>query len=305
MNFEQLRSFSAVATEGGFSRAARALYLTQSTISMQVAALEKEIGVRLFERLGRRVVLTDAGRSMLGYSSRILALIESSRVAMADFRGLAAGELRVGASFTIGNYLIPEVLGEFRRRHTGVRVVLEIAATPHIAAEIAAGKLDLALVEASVDDADIAASPFFTDELVVIVPPSHAWAGRKAVHASELATEPFIEREPGSGTREIVRQRLAERGVAVRPVLEMGSPEAIKSAVRAGLGLAIVSRATAELELRTGLLVALGIDGVSMTRPFLAIQHRDKYPSPALSAFRALLGEVFQQGGTRPNVGRA
>ncbi len=296
MNFEQLRSFQAVAREGGFSKASKALYLTQSTISMQVAALEKELGVKLFQRLGRRVVLTDAGEVMLGYTFRILSLFEASRRSMTDFRGLARGELRVGASLTIGNYLIPEVLGEFRRRHPGVRVVLEIAPTSHIAEDIGSGNLDAGLVEAEVDDPDLSVGSFFVDELVLIVGPQHAWTRRESVSIAELAAEPFIDREPGSGTREIVRQRLADKGVMIHPVLEMGSPEAIKSAVRAGLGVAIVSRLTAELELRNGLLAVVPLEGISMTRPFLLLRHRSVNPSPSLSAFLEALRDFAGPG---------
>jgi LysR family transcriptional regulator, transcriptional activator of the cysJI operon len=294
MNFEQLRSFQAVAAKGGFSRAAESLYLTQSTISMQVAALEKELGVRLFERLGRRVVLTHAGDVMLGYAFRILSLIDASKRAMTELRGLDAGELRVGASLTIGSYVIPEVLGEFRRSHPGVRIVLDIAPTGRIADGVVGGSLDLGMVEADVDDPELVVEPFFMDELVLIVPAHHRWAGREALPVAALAEEPFIEREPGSGTRELVRQRLAEKGVAVRPVLEMGSPEAIKSAVRAGLGVAIVSRSTVELELRAGLLSGMALDGVSMIRPFLTVMHKDKHLSPPLSALFELLSLSFR-----------
>lgn len=295
MNFEQLRSFKAVAMEGGFSRAATALFLTQSTISMQVAALEKELGVRLFQRLGRRVVLTDAGEAMLGYTSRILSLLEVSRSSMTEFRGLGRGELKVGASPTIGNYLIPEVLGEYRQRYPGVRVVLQIAPTPRIAAQTLGGNLHAGLVEAEVDDPDLNADSFFVDELVLIAPTRHPWTRRDAVSVSELATEPFIDREPGSGTRGIVRERLADKGVTITPVLEMGSPEAIKSAVRAGLGVAIVSRLTAELELQNGLLAVVPLEGISMTRRFLTLRHRNLIPSPSLGAFLEVLRDFSRQ----------
>lgn len=289
MNFEQLRSFQSVAREGGFSRAADALFLNQSTVSMQVAALERELGLKLFRRLGRRVVLTDAGEVMLGYTFRILSLMEAARKSMVEFRDLSRGELRVGASLTIGNYLIPEVLGEFRLRYPGLRVVLEISPTARVAAATLDGSLDVGLVEARVDDPDLISQPFFTDELVLIVPPGHRWAREESVDAAALAEEPFIDREPGSGTREIVSRRLADNGVVLRPALEMGSPEAIKSAVRAGLGVAIVSRLTVELELRTGLLATVPLHGISMTRPFLLLQHRSLNPASALNALLATL----------------
>ncbi len=294
MNFEQLRSFHAVATRGGFSRGAEALYLTQSTVSMQVRALERELGVRLFERLGRRVVLTPAGESMLGYAFRILSLAEAARRSMADYRGLEAGELVVGASLTIGSYLLPELLGAFRRLHPGVRLVLDITPTHRVVEGVVGGSLDLGLVEGEVADPELQVEPFHVDELVLIVPPGHPWASRGRVAVAELAEEPFLEREPGSGTREIVQRRLAEQGVQITPALELGSPEALKRAVRAGLGVAIVSRATVDLELGAGLLVAVPVRGLQLTRPFLRLLHRDKHLSPALSAFLALLKASFR-----------
>ncbi len=294
MNLEQLRSFRAVAEEGGFSRAAEALYLTQSTVSMQVASLERELGVKLFHRMGRRVVLTHAGESMLRYAVRILSQVEESRRTMASFRGLEAGELLVGASLTIGSYLVPELFGQFHRLHQGVRLLLDIAPTPRQVEQIVSGKMDLGLVEGPVSSPELVVEPFLTDQLALIVPPEHRWAARDSVAAEELEGEPFLEREPNSGTREIVQGRLSELGIDLNPVLEMGSPEALKRAVRAGLGVAIVSRATLELELRAGLLVALPVSGVDLTRPFHTVVHRDRYLSPPLAAFLELLHATYR-----------
>ncbi len=294
MNFEQLRSFRAVATEGGFSRAAESLYLTQSTVSMQVRALERELGVRLFQRLGRRVLLTPEGKSMLAYASRILSQAEAARRAMEAFRELDAGELVVGASLTIGNYLLPELFGVFRRSHPGVRLVLDIAPTYRIAERVVAGALDLGLVEAEVSDPELERLPFHTDELVLIVPPGHRWAERGWVAVADLPEEPFLEREPGSGTREIVQGRLSDQGITVTPLLELGSPDALKRAVRAGLGVAIVSRATVDLELQCGALKAVPVRGLELTRPFLILRHRDRYVSPVLSAFLELVRSSFK-----------
>ena len=293
MNIEQLRSFRAVATEGGFSKAADALYLTQSTVSMQVRALEKELGVQLFERLGRRVVLTRPGETMLQYATRILSLLEESRRAMAAFGGLEAVELIVGASLTIGGYRIPELFSAFRRQHPKVRLVLEIAATQRILEQVHSGAMDLGLVEGPIEASDLVARPFHTDELVLIVPAGHRWASRKLVMVAELTEEPFVEQEPGFGTREIVQGQLAARGVRVNLVMEVGSPEALKWAVRAGLGVAIVSRSIAELELEAGLLAAVSIRDLHLTRPLQTVMRRDKQVSPSLSAFWDLLHSSF------------
>lgn len=213
MNLEQLRSFRAVAQEGGFSRAADALFLTQSTVSMQVATLERELGVKLFHRMGRRVVLSHAGESMLGYAVRILSQVDESRKTMASFRGLAAGELLVGASLTIGSYLLPELFGRFHKLHEGVRLLVDIAPTPRQVEQIVSGKMDLGLVEGPVGSPELVVEPFFIDQLALIVPPEHRWVGRSSVAVEELQEEPFLEREPTSGTREIVHGRLAELGI--------------------------------------------------------------------------------------------
>jgi len=293
VNLEQIRSFHAVAVHGGFSRAAERLGLTQSTVSMQVGSLERELGVRLFERLGRRIRLTPEGAAMLEHASRILAQVEAAKRTALAYRGLEAGELVVGASLTIGNYLLPELLGDFHRSHPGVRLVLDISPSYRVGQRVAAGELDIGLVEAEVADPELEARPFHTDELVLIVPPDHRWAARGWAEVGELAEEPFLEREPGSGTREIVRARLAESGVALSPALELGSPEALKRAVRAGLGVAIVSIATVELELRCGVLRAVPVRGLRLSRPFLTLLRRDKHLSPVLSAFLELVRSSF------------
>ena len=293
MNFDQLRSFRAVATYGGFRRAAESTYLTQSTISMQVAALERELGVKLFERLGRKIVLTHAGETMLRYANRILSLVDESRRTMAAFREVDAGDLVVGASLTIGSYLVPSIFGRFHRLHPGVRLVLDIAPTHQVASQVTDGALDVGLVEGPVDDPDLITEPFHMDELVLIVANNHRWATREQVSVAELPEDPFLAREPGSGTQEIIQERLAEQGIKLRPTLELGSPEALKQAVRAGLGVAIVSRATVALELEAGLLTSVPLSGLQLTRPFQTVLHRNKHISPTLAAFLELVRSSF------------
>ncbi len=297
MNFEQLRTFQAVALQSGFSRAAESLYLSQSTVSMQVAALEKELGVKLLERLGRRVVLTDAGDSMLSYATRILSQLDDARRTMAAFRGLEAGELLVAASPTIGSYVVPELFGAFRRLYPGVRLELNIASTSRVVEHVISGKMDLGLVEGRVVEPEVDVVPFQMDQLVLIVPPGHHWCDREFVTVSDLAEEPFLEREPGSGSREIVMGRLAEQGVKIKLALELGSPEAIKRAVRTGLGVAIVSRVAVEAELAAGLLVSVPVSGLQLTRPFQTALHRNKYIAPPLEAFLQLLRNSADHGG--------
>lgn len=290
MNFEQLQSFRSVAELGSFSRAGDARFLAQSTVSMQIAALERELGVRLFERLGWRVILTDAGERFLRYTNRILALADDARKAMVEIHGLVAGELVVGASHTVGNYLVPELFGRFNARHPGVRLVLEISRTPRVAERVFEGSLDVGLVEAPVSSPELLVRPFTKDELVLIVQHEHPWALKGEIEPGELTNERFIAREPESITRRIVEERFRSLGVEIRPVLELGSPEAIRGAVRAGLGVAIVSRHAMGLALAAGVIAEVRIKGLQMERDLNVVLHSDKYISPALSAFLSLMG---------------
>ncbi|MHB1131065.1 MAG: LysR substrate-binding domain-containing protein [Chloroflexota bacterium] len=290
MNLEQLQTFCAVAEQGGFSRAAAARYLAQSTVSMQIAGLEKELGVRLFERLGWRVVLTDAGRDLLGRTTRILSEVEDARRAMAEHRGLVAGRLQIGASHTVGNYVVPNLFGQYNALYPGVRLVLEIATTPRVAERVAEGSLDLGLVEAPVEGSDLVTRPFQTDELVLLVPKTHPWVGLGAIDPAELATERFITREPDSVSRRIVRERLRALGVELQPTLEMGTPEAVREAVSAGLGVGIVSRHVASLALAAGVVAEVAVRGLRAERYLRAVLHSQKQVGLALAEFLLLLG---------------
>lgn len=290
MNLEQLRTFREVAELGGFSRAASARFLAQSTVSMQIAGLEKELGVRLFERLGWRVVPTEAGRDLMGYATRILSAVEEARRAMEEHRGLMAGRLLVGASHTVGNYVVPRVFGKFNALHPGVRLVLEIAPTPRVAERVADGSLDLGLVEAPVSSPHLLVRPFLADELVLIVPRSHPWAGREDVQPRDLAGERFIAREPSSVSRHIVEARLRALGVELSPALELGTPEAVREAVSAGLGVGIVSHHVAALAVIAGAVAEVGVRGLRAERPLNAVLHAQKHIGRALAAFLSLLG---------------
>ncbi len=289
MNLEQLRTFRAVAERGGFSRAAVALFLAQSTVSMQIAALERELGVPLFERLGRRVVLTDAGREFLDYVASALATLEEARRAMVEHRTLLAGRLLVGASHTVGNYVAPPLFGQFHERYPGVRLLLEISPSPRVARRVAEGTLDLGLVEAPVGDPELLVRPFATDELVLIVPPGHRWVGR-IIAPRELSGERFIAREPESVSRRTVEERLHGLGVDLAPAMELGTPEAVREAVSVGLGVGIVSRHVAALALTTGAVAEVPVSGLRMERHLRAVLHARKHVGRSLAAFLDQLG---------------
>ena len=299
INRNHLALFRAVAEAGGFSRAAETVHISQPAISMQVAELEESLGTPLFDRLPRGVRLTPAGEILFGYAKRIAALEEEAARAMRELRGLQRGRLAVGASTTIGSYLLPARLGEFRRRYPAVELALTISNTDDIKQRLIDRTLDLGLTEGSPpDDAELSVRVFAEDELIVIASPAHPFTanvtGKKklrAVSSRRLCAEPMIVRELGSGTRDVIDRALANNGCAAdNVVLTLSSTEAIKRAVIAGLGLAMVSRLCATLELASGLLVEVPVSDLKMRRPLHELTLRGRQPSPSVQAFVSLLG---------------
>ena len=301
INRNHLALFRAVAEAGGFSRAAEVVHVSQPAISMQVADLEAALGAPLFDRLPRGVRLTDAGKTLLGYAQRIATLEAEAERAMRELRGLERGRLSLGASMTIGGYLLPAVLGDFRRAHPGVELQLAIANTETIKTRLIDGTLDLALTEGMPpEDPELSTRVFGEDELVVIAPADHPLvkptAGKRRVRpidARQLCAQPLILREPGSGTREVLLQALA--GCGAEPgevVLTLTNTEAIKRAVLAGLGLAVVSRLCVTMELAGGVLVEVSTRGLKLRRSLYEVTVRGRQPSPSVQAFVALLAKL-------------
>jgi len=279
-----LRAFEAAVRCGNFSRAAAEMGISQPAVSKQIQLLEDELGIRLLERLPRQVNLTTAGEVLLDHARRMLDLERDAGRALADLKGLQAGRVRVAASPTIGGYLLPQMLGEFKRRHPGLRVIAEIVPSHQVADALRAHAIDVGLVEAAVDLETLVAQVFRTDELVLVVPASHPWAGRQSIQPGELLGQPVVAREPESGTRALVEDRLRAVGVEIVPTLELGSVAAIKSAVMAGLGVSFISRHAIAWEERLGLLAVVAVKGLDLQRPFYCLHHARRPPSPALAA---------------------
>ncbi|HYO09829.1 MAG TPA: LysR substrate-binding domain-containing protein [Tepidisphaeraceae bacterium] len=293
LNRNHLAVFHAVARAGGFSRAADALMVSQPAVSLQVAELERALGMKLFDRLPRGVRLTEAGRVLSDHAARIAAIEQEARSAMLELKGLKRGRLSVGASQTIGVYLLPEVFGAFSRRHPDVKLDLEIANTDIVQKKLGDGLFDLALTEGFIESEDLEAAVFRQDELVPIAPPEHALLKRrgrgKPVTAAELCREPLILRETGSGTRAVVEHHLAKLGLSIRPIMSLGSTEAVKRAVASGIGLAIVSRLALETELNAGALAIVPVSDLKIRRPLHRLELRGKERSAATKAFLATL----------------
>ncbi|GAC1328106.1 MAG: LysR family transcriptional regulator [Chloroflexota bacterium] len=289
---QRIRVFNAVAAHLSFSRAAHELSISQPGVSFHIKALEREYGADLFERVGKRLYLTDAGRTLADYVQRISLLEEEARVALEELKGLESGLLVVGASATIGIYLLPEVVGEFRKRHPGIKVSLRVGNKRHTIERLLHNELDFGMVAGPVGDGALSAEPYLDDELVMIVAPSHRFAREPLVYPGELRRETFLVRESGSGTQELMEERLSYLGIEPADAMQLGSTEAIKQAVAANLGISIASRYSVEAELESGRLCTANVPSLKMQRRFLLLHHKDKRLSKTAIAFRLVLQEI-------------
>jgi DNA-binding transcriptional LysR family regulator len=288
---QRIKVFQAVAAHLSFSRAAVELSISQPGVSFHIKGLEREYGASLFERVGKRLYLTDAGRTLAAYVQRMSLMDEEARVAMEELKGLQSGLLVVGASATIGIYLLPEVVGEFRNRHPGIKVSLRVGNKRHTIERLMRNELDFGLVASPVEDPMLVSEPYLDDELVVIVSPQHRFAREPRVYPGELRRETFLVREPGSGTQELMEERLQQLGIEPADTMQLGSTEAIKQAVAANLGISTASRYSVEAELASGRLCAANVPTLQMNRRLLLLHHKDKRLSKTAVAFRLLLQE--------------
>lgn len=292
MEHRQLRTFIVVARKLSFTRAAHELGYVQSNVTAQVKALERELGVPLFDRLGRRVVLTEAGRVLLGYAEKILDLSEEARQAVAG-DGEPAGTLTVGAAPSLSAYRLPSLLRRFGSEFPRVR--LAFRPTPHaeLEARVADGSLDVAfLLERPVRSASLRAEALAEEPLVVLAPPDHPLAGSARVRPSDLAGEQILLTEPGCNYRLMFERELA--GVEQSATLEFDGVEAVKQCVAAGMGVAMLPAVTVEAELERKELTALRWAGSELVIPVQMIRHKDKWVSPTLAAFLETSREVLR-----------
>jgi len=291
MTLEQLRIFLAVAEREHVTRAAETLNLTQSTVSAAVGKLEDRLGVALFDRVGRRVVLTEAGRVLMDEARAVLARTAQAEAAIADLTGLARGHLAISASQTVATYWVPPFLHRFRQRYPGVSVGLTIANSAAVARQIEEGLADLGLIEDEIDAPALTARVVAEDEMVLVTAPGPGAPVGRRLTAADLAGLSFVFREPGSGTRALFERALANMGLAPRALridLELPSNEAVRIAAEDGAGAAALSRQVVAGALRAGTLVALDLP--LPKRVFTLLRHGERTPSPAARAFVDLLG---------------
>ncbi len=289
----QLRLLAAIVREGGFSRAAEALSLSQPAVSHQIRALSEAIGLPVVEVIGRRVHLTQAGRLLHDHARRILGEFEAAEGGLSALRGLGRGTIRVAGDTTVGIYVLPDLLGAFHEAYPAIEVRLGVENRLGVYARLAASEADFVVSGRPWENPPfpLTVRPFLANELIAIAGPRNRLASRRRVTIRDLAAEPFIVREPGSGTRETAEEAFLAAGVAIRPVMELASNGAIKRAVARDLGVSVVSRYAAALELEIGHLVELPVGGFPLHRQWHLVHARDKRFGPVDTAFLSFVAE--------------
>lgn len=290
VTLRQLNVFEAVATLLSYTKAAEALHLSQPAVSMQIRQLEDEVGLEMFEKLGKRIHLTEAGRELFHYSRAINRQLREAEEVLEHLKGLSRGRLRVAVASTI-NYYAPRLLAAFSKRYPGIGLHLDVTNRKTLVRMLEANEADMVLMGQPPSNLELESEPFMDNPLVVIAPPDHPLAREKAIALERLTEETFVMRERGSGTRQAMERFFAEKGLELRQAMEMTRAEAIKQAVRAGMGLAIVSTHTIELELETGRLVILNVNGFPIHRRWYLIYRKGKRLSPVAEAFRKFVIE--------------
>jgi LysR family transcriptional regulator, low CO2-responsive transcriptional regulator len=289
LNLHQLRIFRAVAAHRSYSRAAAELYLSQPGVSQQVRTLERSVGLPLIEKVGRRIRLTEAGTELLGYSERIFALLDETRLVMEELSGARRGTVKVAASTTAGIYIVPAALGAFHRHNPDVKLTLDVVNRFNVQERLLNDEVDMAVMGLIEDAHDLDVATFERNELVVIAPPQHALARQRAVPLQDLGTEIFLLREKGSGTRTDVERIMKDQGVPLNVGMELRSSGSIKQAVAAGLGISIMPERALELEIAANRLVTLDVVGFPVHRHWSLARRSGRHLSAAARALWAFL----------------
>ena len=280
----QMKVFQIVAEQLNFTRAARVLHLSQPAVSMQVKQLEDAVGLPLFEHVGKKIQLTEAGREIHQYARTIFKTFEEMEEVIAAMKGLGTGHLNVAVASTV-NYFAPRLLAAFTRSYPGIDLRLDVANRERLIGLLKNNEIDIVLMGLPPEDIELENEPFMENPLVVIAPPGHPLQHQKKIPAERLSQELFIMREDGSGTRLAMERFFTEKSIAISAGMQMTRNEAIKQAVRAGMGLGVVSTHTIELELMTGRLVVLDVEGFPLRRHWYMVYRKGKRLSPAARAF--------------------
>lgn len=300
MDIRKLDALCKVIELRSFTKAAQAMQLSQPTVSDHIRILEEEVGHKLLDRLGRDVEPTPVGRLLYGYATQMLRLQQESLQAIIQYGGQFVGNLLIGASTIPGTYILPKIIGAFRKQYPDITTTVQISGSRLVAKKILDGEYDLGLVGAIWNERGLEWQPLFTDTLVLVTHPGGALAGRRDLAVNDILTEPFVFREQGSGTRKSIARILEGKGCKetdLNEVAQFGSNEAVKEAIKAGVGISMLSRRSITEELARGTLVALTLTDVSGDRPFYLVTRKNKELQPAAAAFvKHLQAEAAQEG---------
>ena len=288
MDLRQLLTLRTVVDKGSFSHAAEELGISQPAVSFQIRALEDRIGQRLLDRSGRRVTLTDAGRVVDSHARRLLALEEEMLRDVAGLSDHLSGPLVLGSSTGPGELLLPHLLGGFKRENPEVEVSLVVQDTQTVCDRVLDDEIELGVVGAARPHRSLVFEPFVRDELVVICPPGHALAKRKRIKLADLAAQPIILQQRGSGVRAVLESAFRAAGIRMRDLditLELGLQQSVRVAVLDGLGITVISRLAVERDLAEGRLVAVEVEGAVLARDFSLVRHAGRTPSRVSEGF--------------------
>lgn len=285
MNERKLRIFYEVAKELNMTKVAKKMYVSQPSVSQAINELEEELKIKLFDRIAKKIYLTSEGKLFLNYVRRILNLYSEALEQIKEINNLEKGKLNIGASTTIGIYMLPEIIGNFIKKYKGIDVSIIVENTHNIVNLILENKIDFAFVEGPTYCDEIIKEKLCNDELVFITNSEHPWQNMKKVSPCNIEKEKLIMREKGSGTRDIFEKKLNKEDIKYNVSLEIGHTEAIKKAVEAGLGISCISEKCIEKEVELGKLYRTQIEGINITRDLNIIYHKDKYLSKAISNF--------------------
>ena len=288
LTLRQLVVFDAVARNLSFSKAAEELHLSQPGVSMQVRQIESFVGLPLTEQVGKKIFLTEAGRNVQHAARNISAQLTDLANALERLKGAEEGQLNIAVTSTV-NAVATEILAGFRGRYPKVAIHLQVSNRAEVLGLLAENRIDLAIMGQVPDGLGLDATRFMDNPLVVIAPTNHPWVGRANIPITELADEPFLVREEGSGTQGAMERFFSAKEMKIRKSMEMNSNEAIKMAVQAGLGLGIISEQTLEMELMLKRLAVLSVEGFPIMRHWFIVHRTDKLLSPVAAAFKSYL----------------
>jgi DNA-binding transcriptional LysR family regulator len=285
MDVRDLQVFLSVSKHLNYTRAGEEVHLSQPSVSVRIRQLESELAVKLFEQLGKKVVLTDAGQLLVPYANRVIAAVDDAHHAIDELQGLERGSLRIGASTTPGMYLVPQVVARFKRSHPKIDIHLRIKDTREVEDGVLHNEFDFGFVGGHLTAEEVSTVPWLIDELLLVVAPSHRLAAKKTIRKQDLEDERFIVRESGSATRATIVAQLQQANFELATVIELENPESIKKAVQSGLGVAFISKFAVVTELKAKMLTAIRVRDFTIERELKIVHRKDKHLSRAALAF--------------------